>query len=94
MTIGALLDDVLGTRSNVRVLRTLHRLLPGIAISGRDVGRRSGVSHPSATASLRTLTDLGLVRVRRARRVDYYEMNRDHLLAADLGSPAAAGGHR
>jgi len=84
MSTGLLLDDVLGTHSNVRVLRTLHRVLPSIALSGRDVGRRSGVSHPSATASLRMLTDVGLVRVRRARRADYYELNRDHLLAADL----------
>jgi predicted nucleotidyltransferase len=84
MSMGPLLDDLLGTRSHVRVLRTLHRLLPGIALSGRDIARRSGVSHPSATAGLRTLADAGLVRIRRSRRADYYEMNRDHVLAADM----------
>lgn len=82
--VGLTLDDVLGTRSHVRVLRTLHRLLPGIALSGRDIARRSSVSHPSATATLRSLLDLGLVRVRRARRADYYELNREHVLAEGL----------
>lgn len=84
MSMGRPLDDALGTRSQVRVLRTLHRLLPGIVLSGRDVARRAGVSHPSATSGLRTLVDLGLVRVRRARRADYYELNRDHALADDM----------
>lgn len=93
MLLGTPLDDVLGTRSHVRVLRTLHRLLPGIALSGRDVARRSGVSHPSATAGLRDLTELGLVRVRRARQADYYEMNRDHVLAGDLARLFDREGH-
>jgi predicted nucleotidyltransferase len=33
---------------------------------------------------LRTLVDQGLVRVRKARRGDYFELNRDHVLFQDL----------
>jgi DNA-binding transcriptional ArsR family regulator len=85
MRLDAPLDDLLRAHSHVQVLRALHRLLPGITVSGRDVARRTGISHPTATAALRSLAGDGLVRVRRARRVDLFELNRDHVFAAELG---------
>jgi len=84
MRLDTPLDDVLRARSHVQVLRTLHRLPPGITLSGREVARRSGISHPTATAALLSLGDLGIVRVRRAHRINSFEMNRDHVLADDL----------
>src|SRR5437763_13989586 len=77
------LDDVLRTKSHVRVLRALHRLLPGLEISGRDVAMRAGVSRPAATEALRSLVGQGLVHIRRARRVEYFELNRRHVLGED-----------
>ena len=85
MRLATPLDDVLRARSHVQVLRTLHRLLPGITLSGREVARRAGIAHPTATGALLALVDLGLVRVRRARRVDSFELNRAHVFAAELG---------
>jgi DNA-binding transcriptional ArsR family regulator len=78
------LDDLLASRSHVRLLRALHRLFPGLELSARDLARRAGVSHPTASAVLRALVDQGLVRVRKARRGDYFELNRDHVLFQDL----------
>jgi DNA-binding transcriptional ArsR family regulator len=85
MRSGIPLDDILSARSHVRVLRALHHMLPGITLSGREVARRAGIAHPTATAALFALVDLGLVRVRRARRVDSFELNRSHVFAAELG---------
>lgn len=84
MRFDAPLDDLLRTRGHVQVLRTLHRLLPGITLSGRDVARRAGISHPTATAALLSLADQGLVRAQRARQVNFFELNRQHVLAGEL----------
>lgn len=63
----------------------LHRLLPGIALSGREVAHRAGITHPAAITALQSLVDLGLVRARRARRADSFELNRAHVFVAELG---------
>jgi DNA-binding MarR family transcriptional regulator len=73
------LDDLLGGRSHVRVLRALHGLPAGLAVSGRDLARRAGVSHPTATGILEKLAAQGVVVVRRTRAADYFELNRRHV---------------
>ncbi len=49
------------------------------------VAGRAGLSHTTATAALRSLTDLGAVRARRSRRYDFFELNREHALVEELG---------
>ncbi|RIK05064.1 MAG: hypothetical protein DCC49_12930 [Acidobacteria bacterium] len=79
------LDVILENRSHVRVLRALHRLPDGFAASGREVARRSGVSHPTASKVLAMLAALGILDVARGASADAYELNREHFLATALG---------
>jgi DNA-binding transcriptional ArsR family regulator len=75
------LDDTLGTRSGVRVLRVLAEAPPDENLTGREVARRAGISHPQAGRTLRELAEVGLVTERRFGTYALYEFNRDHWLA-------------
>jgi len=74
------LDDIFASRSHIRILRTLDELPDGLAVSAREVARRSGLSHPTASSVLATLKDQGVVLVHRALRADAFELNRRHML--------------
>lgn len=53
----------------------MHELPAGVAVSGRDLARRAGLSHPTASKALAAFVEQGIVRVRRAPRAAYYELN-------------------
>jgi predicted nucleotidyltransferase len=78
------LNDLFQTRSHVRVLRALVELPVGFSTSARDVARRAGLSHPTASKVLASLVDQGVVEVKRAPRADAFELNRDHVAAERL----------
>lgn len=84
MQIGRPLDDLFRSRSHIRVLRALDALPPGLAVSARDLARRSGLSHPTASSVLRFLSHQGLVLARRAPHADAFELNRAHVLTPKL----------
>jgi hypothetical protein len=52
MPVGSMLDDLLRTRTHVRVARALFRLPQGFAASGREIARRAGVDNKLAQAAL------------------------------------------
>lgn len=72
------LDDALGTRSKVRVLRVL--LTREGRISGREVARQADVSARSALQALEDLCDLGLVRREVSPAEHRFSINRRHVL--------------
>lgn len=74
------LDRVLETGTHVRVLRALAGLPVGFAASGREIARRAGTSHTTASRILRGLEDLRVVHLQRAGRADLYLLNDDHVL--------------
>jgi DNA-binding transcriptional ArsR family regulator len=78
------LDDALGARSLVRILRALVLAPPELNLTGREVARRAGISHPQASRSLRSLARQGLVAERRFGTYALYEFNRRHVLARPL----------
>lgn len=78
------LDDVFRTRSHVRILRALDELPRSLGASAREVARRAGVSHPTASSVLSSLAGQGIVTVRRLSRSDSYELNEDHELTTNL----------
>jgi predicted nucleotidyltransferase/biotin operon repressor len=78
------LDDVFAAPSYVKALRALFRLPEGLAVSGRDLARRAGISHRTADLALQSLSDQGLVLVRRATNARYYELNRRHAMVERL----------
>jgi predicted nucleotidyltransferase len=85
MRFDAPLDDLLTTRSSIGVLRALDELPAGFGVSARELARRAGISHPTATKFLGSLAEQGLVFVKRSPSGDEYSFNRDHVLAEELG---------
>ncbi len=74
------LDDLFKTKSQIRVLRALEALPPGIEASTREVARRAEVSHPTASSALENLRRQGVVQVRRTLWADEYVLNERHAL--------------
>ena len=64
------LDQVLQTGTHVRVLRALVALPPGLAASARDIARRAGVAHTTASRALQSLAAQGIVHVQHVARAD------------------------
>lgn len=84
MRLDVPLDDLFQNRSHVRILRALHRLPKGFNASGRELARRSGISHPTALKALVLLINIGVVAVERGVAGDLYRLNHAHLLASDV----------
>jgi len=78
------LDDIFAGRSTVRVLRALDELPDGLAVSARELARRSGLSHPTVSSVLAGLSEQGVVHARRALRGDAFELNRRHEVSERL----------
>lgn len=74
------LDDLFSTGSHVRVLRALAALPSTVAVSGRELARRAGVSQPTARDVLASLERQGVLLVARSLRRDSYRLNPDHVL--------------
>jgi predicted nucleotidyltransferase len=74
------LDDLFRVRSSVKVLRALGDMPEGFEASTRELARRAGVSHPTASAVLEALRQQGVVHVRRTSRADEYRVNPGHVL--------------
>jgi predicted nucleotidyltransferase len=72
------LDEILGRRSKVRLLRALGPL--DRPVSGREAARLAGLSHRAITA-LDELAALGVVIRREAAGQHLYTFNREHVLA-------------
>ena len=78
------LDEILRSSTHVRVLRALHGVPVDFRISGREVARRAGVTHPSAAKALHALREQGLVYAERSLRSDEFRLNAEHLLAGAI----------
>lgn len=82
MKIGRLLDDVLGSKSKIRILRVLAR---ADELTGRDLARRAGISAASAHAAAMALSRLGIVRYQRKGSGIVYSMHSSHHLVGTAG---------
>ena len=80
------LDELLQSRSHIRVLRALIGLPDEIDSSIREISRRAGVTHPTASSVLESLRQQGLVRVRRTLLSDEYRFNGQHAFADAIRS--------
>lgn len=84
------LDDVFHGRSHAPVLRALLRLPDGIDASIREVARRAGVTHPTASGVLESFRTQGLALRRRTPLADEYRINPSHVLVGPLRTLLAA----
>ena len=78
------LDDLFRSRSHIRVLRALDELPDRLAVSVRDLARRSGLSHPTVSSALKLMLVQGVVLARRSARADAFEVNRQHVLVKKM----------
>ena len=78
MRLQSPLDDIFRGPSHVRVLRALHQLPVGLPASAREIARRAGVSHPTASKALASLAEQGLVARTRTPRATAFELRRSH----------------
>jgi predicted nucleotidyltransferase len=78
--LGEPLDDLFQNRSHVRVLRALVALPRGIDASIREIARRAGVTHPTASAALESLRTQGVVLNRVTMLTSEYRLNESHVL--------------
>ena len=78
------LDDIFASATHVKVLRALCATPAEVGLSGRELARRAGVSHPRAGQVLAGLAAQGVVTVHRLPRTDLYRLNRHHALAGPL----------
>lgn len=69
-----LLNQLLGNRSRVAVLRVLAATRT--EITGREVARLAGVSNPQTLVALAACVKLGVIRRRQAGRAGLYVLNR------------------
>jgi DNA-binding transcriptional ArsR family regulator len=74
------LDDLFQNRSHVKVLRALHAVPEGVEVSTREVARRAGITHPTASGVLEDLRTQGVIHVRRTVWADQYRVNPEHVL--------------
>jgi predicted nucleotidyltransferase len=80
----SVLDSVLGTQGRIVVLRELHGFPPQYSASARSIAAGAGTDHRVVQRALDDLVGTGVVRVRRTPSANYYELNRDHVLADGL----------
>jgi hypothetical protein len=78
------LDDAFRSGTHVKVLRVLALPPPNYNLSGRDVARRAGISHPRVSKVLTDLARQGLVSTWRGSGYALHELSADHVLARPL----------
>ena len=72
------LDEALGTRSKVQILRVLME--QDAQISGREIARQAGTAPRTAQLALEDLCKLGLVDREESARAHRFSLNRQHAL--------------
>src|SRR5579859_2504952 len=80
------LDEILGQRSKVAILRLLVRTRA--ELSGREVARSLSLDHKTCHAALRALAEQGVVEARRLGTAVAYRVRVDHPVTQDILIPA------
>lgn len=86
MRIVHALDDILGNRNHLRVLRHLT-LFPSAVITGRGVARELGMSHVSCIRSLNALVEVGALTRKMIGTSSTYEIPPDSILFSEILRP-------
>jgi hypothetical protein len=79
------LDDILGSRTHVRVLRELV-VAEDTNLTVREIARRAMTSHARVLAVLRQLTSVGFVTHQRTLTHAVHQLREDHPLASPMRS--------
>ena len=80
------LEQIFGTRSRVRVLRTLDSV--DVPMNASQIASRTGLSQPAVSAALVELADMGLVKSTSAGRANVHWLVRGNIYVEQLVKPA------
>ena len=80
------LDDLLASRTHVRVLRVLVAEEGRTNLTARDLARRANASHGRVLEVLRQLCSLDLVRAYRGSTYSIYHLDEEHALIGAIRS--------
>ena len=83
------LNQILGTKSHLKVLRVLHRSDEPMA--GREIQRKAGLSNRAAMMALEALSEQRVLTVEVTSTKYLYQINRKHFLWAKAVRPALEG---
>lgn len=89
MSFNRLLEDILGHRSKVALLRELLRTRK--ECTGRELARGLKVDPKGCRAALADLVDHGVILERRAGRAILHRVNEEHVVVRDLLEPLYGG---
>ncbi len=77
------LDDILGTKTRVKLLRAFFTY-PGKEFSESELQRIAGIPQASGHRNLKSLLENGLLSRRRIGKANLYSLNREHVLHSSL----------
>lgn len=73
MRFANILEDILGHKSNIKVLRYLVN--SKLALTGRQIARAVGISHSIVNVALKQLASFGITTMQRTGRAIVYKVN-------------------
>jgi predicted nucleotidyltransferase len=79
------IDDLLGTRSRVAVLRVLHGV--EVPLNASQIAARTGFTQPAVASVLADLTSMGIVRSSPVGRATVHWLSRDNVYVENLIDP-------
>ena len=85
MKFTKVLDDVLGQKSKIKVLRFLTKV--GTPFTGRELAHQVGLSPEKTRQVLKDLQEQGIVEVQNAGRANLYRLRKESKLVKDLLVP-------
>ncbi|MCL2654424.1 MAG: nucleotidyltransferase domain-containing protein [Coriobacteriia bacterium] len=85
MDSGTIGETILGTRSNIRVLRVLYGV--SIALSARQISHQTGLTYPAVNTVLERLVQTGIVLVSRSGNTRLYQLERNSIYVEQVIAP-------
>lgn len=83
-----ILEDILGHKSKIKILRYL--ISSKLELAGREISRVIGIHHRTCHAALKELASFGVVVMRRSGAAIAYKLNDNNLLVKEILIPIFA----
>ncbi len=87
MSIEEALDDVLDTKSKVRIIRLFVSRTEDFMASGREIARLVGITPPAAHAALKELYNQGILKLEITGKQHIYRVNYSNRVVKDMLQP-------
>src|SRR3989304_5240979 len=78
MKFKKILEDILGKKSNISILRVLSE--KGIGLTGRQIAELSSLNHRTCQLALKKLNTEGIITLKKVGKANLYALKKDHVL--------------